>query len=88
MASVIPPAPAAKKLPHEMVMFGDARVDNYYWLRDDSRSDPVILAYLAEENDYTDRVMAGNFYSLRLIQSLLFLGFRVCCTFEYLWNLK
>lgn len=43
-----------------MVNFGDVRVDNYYWLRDDSRSDPHILAYLAEENEYADRVMAGT----------------------------
>ncbi|CAM8932749.1 unnamed protein product [Rhodiola kirilowii] len=59
MATAITP-PVAKKIPLEMEMFGDVRVDNYYWLRDDSRSDPEILAYLSAENDYADRVMAGT----------------------------
>ena len=30
------------------------RVDTYYWLRDDERTDPEVLAYLNEENDYYD----------------------------------
>ncbi|PHT73289.1 hypothetical protein T459_24074 [Capsicum annuum] len=45
--------PVAKKVSHEMELFGDIRVDNYYWLRDDSRSNPDILSYLNEENAYT-----------------------------------
>jgi oligopeptidase B len=28
------------------------RTDNYYWLRDDNREDPDVLAYLAAENAY------------------------------------
>ncbi|KAK6160537.1 hypothetical protein DH2020_003918 [Rehmannia glutinosa] len=52
--------PIAKKVRHEMEMFGDVRIDNYYWLRDDSRSDPQVLAYLHEENAYTDHVMSGT----------------------------
>ncbi|KAG0513718.1 hypothetical protein BDA96_10G126400, partial [Sorghum bicolor] len=32
--------PVAKKVPHQLVEHGDIHVDNYYWLRDDSRSDP------------------------------------------------
>ncbi|KAG0456887.1 hypothetical protein HPP92_022044 [Vanilla planifolia] len=40
-------------------MFGDVRTDDYYWLRDDSRSDPEILSYLKEENDYTSQAMSG-----------------------------
>lgn len=43
-----------------MEMFGDVRVDNYYWLRDDSRSDPEVLSYLHQENAYTDSVMSGT----------------------------
>lgn len=53
-----PPAP--KKVKHEMELFGDVRVDNYYWLRDDSRSNPDLLSYLHEENAYTDSVMSGT----------------------------
>lgn len=53
-------APVAKKVGHAMELFGDVRVDNYYWLRDDSRSSPEVLSYLQEENAYTDSVMAGT----------------------------
>ncbi|CAH9073484.1 unnamed protein product [Cuscuta europaea] len=56
----MPTPPVAKKVSHEMELFGDVRVDDYYWLRDDSRSDPEILAHLREENDYTDCVMSGT----------------------------
>ncbi|KAF5939459.1 hypothetical protein HYC85_023718 [Camellia sinensis] len=53
--------PMAKKVNHEMdELFGDVRVDSYYWLRDDSRSDPVVLSYLQQENDYTDFLMSGT----------------------------
>ncbi|KAF8021782.1 hypothetical protein BT93_G2039 [Corymbia citriodora subsp. variegata] len=52
--------PAAKKVEHRMEMFGDVRIDNYYWLRDDSRSDPDVLSHLRQENAYTDLVMAGT----------------------------
>uniref|UniRef100_A0A175YQ07 Prolyl endopeptidase n=1 Tax=Daucus carota subsp. sativus TaxID=79200 RepID=A0A175YQ07_DAUCS len=52
--------PVAKKVPHQMEMFGDVRVDNYYWLRDDSRSDPDVLAYLDQENAYTESIMSGT----------------------------
>ncbi|KAG6520120.1 protease 2-like [Zingiber officinale] len=50
--------PVAKKVRHEMEMFGDVRVDNYYWLRDDSRTDPEVLGYLKEENAYTELLMS------------------------------
>ncbi|GFQ03176.1 protease 2 [Phtheirospermum japonicum] len=52
--------PIAKKVKHEMEMFGDVRIDNYYWPRDDSRSDPEILAHLHQENAYADHVMSGT----------------------------
>uniref|UniRef100_K3Y085 Peptidase S9A N-terminal domain-containing protein n=1 Tax=Setaria italica TaxID=4555 RepID=K3Y085_SETIT len=53
-----PPPPVAKKVPRQLVDHGDVRVDNYYWLRDDSRSDPDVLAHLRAENDYTAAVMS------------------------------
>lgn len=53
-------APFAKKVKHEMEMFGDVRNDDYYWLRDDSRTDPEVLSYLKDENAYTDFVMADS----------------------------
>ncbi|KAF5737959.1 Prolyl oligopeptidase family protein isoform 1 [Tripterygium wilfordii] len=52
--------PVAKKVEHRMEMFGDVRVDNYYWLRDDSRTNPEVLSYLKEENDYTHSFMSDT----------------------------
>ena len=49
--------PAPAKRPHELTMHGDTRIDEYFWLRDDTRSDPEVLAYLEEENDWFDQVM-------------------------------
>src|SRR6202049_4427520 len=43
--------PAAKIVPKTMTMFGDTRVDNYFWLRD--RDDPDTIKYLEAENAYT-----------------------------------
>ena len=45
--------PHVVKAPH-----GAERVDEYYWLRDDTRKDPAMLAYLAAENAYADTLMA------------------------------
>ena len=50
-----PSEPVAVKKPHVLEAHGQQRVDNYYWLRDDTRSDPEVLAYLEAENDWTDR---------------------------------
>lgn len=46
-------APVAAKIPHQMTEHGVERIDNYYWLRDDSRSDAKMLDYLKQENAYT-----------------------------------
>ncbi|KAK7280658.1 hypothetical protein RJT34_25724 [Clitoria ternatea] len=56
--SQAPFPPAVKKVEHVMEMFGDVRIDNYYWLRDDSRSDPEVLSHLRQENAYTDSIMS------------------------------
>jgi oligopeptidase B len=34
------------------------RIDPYYWLRDDERRDPEVLAYLESENAYKERALA------------------------------
>ena len=47
----------AEKRPHEMTIHGDTRMDEYFWIRDDTRKDPQVLAYLEEENAYFDKVM-------------------------------
>ena len=49
-----------EKRPHKMTLHGDTRVDEYFWLRDDLRQDPQMLAYLEEENAYFASEMAHN----------------------------
>ncbi len=51
-------APIAPKRPHTIEIHGDARVDPWYWMRDDDREDPEILAHLAAENAHADAVLA------------------------------
>jgi oligopeptidase B len=51
-------APIAPKRPHVMEIHGDQRVDPWYWMRDDERTDEEILAHLRAENAYTDHVLA------------------------------
>ena len=45
-----PPKP--KKIPYKLEAHGDIRIDDYYWMRDDTRSDPELISYLESENDY------------------------------------
>jgi len=49
--------PMLEKRPHEMTLHGHTRNDEYYWLRDDSRKDPQMLAYLEAENAYFEKTM-------------------------------
>ena len=65
-ARAVPPV-AAKK-PHDVVSpFGAKRADPYYWLRDDARENPDMLAHLNAENGYADNVLAP----LKPLQSAL-----------------
>ena len=57
IASALLEQPVAAKRLHEMALHGHTRVDEYFWLRDDTRKDPEILAYLEEENAYFDKMM-------------------------------
>ena len=54
--SVTPPV--AKKESYELTAHGDTRVDDYYWMRDDSRTDAEVLSHLEKENSYADAVLA------------------------------
>ncbi len=47
--------PVAKIQPTTTILHGDARVDNYFWLRD--RDDPDTMRYLEAENAYTQTAM-------------------------------
>ena len=55
-----------------MELFGDIRVDNYYWLRNDSRKNPEVISYLQQENAYTEAMMSGMYPLPQL--SVCFLG--------------
>jgi len=64
-----PVPPDAEKRAHEVrAPHGAVRQDEYYWLRDDSREDKAMLAYLEAENGYVDQVMA----SLKPLQDALY----------------
>ncbi len=57
MTSLPVKQPIAEKHPHEMTLHGHTRVDEYFWLRDDTRKDQQVLAYLEQENAYFDKMM-------------------------------
>src|SRR6478736_2278905 len=59
--SPTPTPPVAGLRPHDVkAPFGATRNDPYYWLRDDTRKDPAMLAYLAAENAYADKLLASS----------------------------
>ncbi len=58
-AQTLPTPPDAERRPHVVkAPHGAERNDEYYWLRDDARKAPDMLAYLNAENAYADAVMA------------------------------
>ena len=55
-----------------MTQHGDTRTDNYYWLRDDSRSSKSMLSHLGKENRYTDEwFRLGRDYKAEILNELL-----------------
>jgi len=55
MATEMPEPPVAEKIPKELIIHGDTRVDDYYWLNE--RDNPQVIDYLTAENAYKDAVM-------------------------------
>jgi len=55
IATELPEPPVAEKIPKELTIHGDIRVDNYYWLKE--RENPKVIEYLTAENEYRDAVM-------------------------------
>ena len=47
-----PLPPVARVIPRVDTLFGDVRVDNYFWMRE--KSDPAVLEHLKAENAYTE----------------------------------
>lgn len=50
--------PKAKKIPKELIIHNDVRIDNYYWLND--KENKEVLAYLEAENNYYDAITANT----------------------------
>ena len=46
--------PKAKKVKKVLKKHNDLRIDNYYWLRDDTRKNKAVLNYLKTERAYHD----------------------------------
>jgi oligopeptidase B len=50
--------PIAKRIPKELTIHNDTRIDEYYWMNE--RENPDVVAYLNEENAYTAATMASH----------------------------
>lgn len=50
-------APVTPKITKVLEHFGDQRIDNYYWLRDDERADAKVLQHVDRENEYAAQIM-------------------------------
>lgn len=48
--------PIAERVPKDVSVHGDRRIDDYFWMRE--RSDPKVIAYLEAENAYTEAMTA------------------------------
>ncbi len=57
-AADLPVPPKAAKRPYTVPSPHGGRTDEYHWLRDDTRKNPEMLAYLAAENAYREAVLA------------------------------
>ena len=55
--TMITKPPVAKKVPKQTQIHGYTLVDDYFWLRDDKRENPEVLAHLKAENEYADAWM-------------------------------
>ena len=53
------PPPIAAVRPHPVNAPFGVRIDPYYWLRDDERKNPDVLAYLNAENAFRESSMAA-----------------------------
>jgi len=60
--------PVAARRPHSVISPHGTREDPYYWLRDDARTDPAVLAYLNAENTYANAVLAP----IKVLEDTLF----------------
>jgi oligopeptidase B len=57
-APQLPQPPVAAKKSYQVASPHGTREDEYYWLRDDKRESPQMLAYVNAENAYADAMLA------------------------------
>jgi oligopeptidase B len=68
--SIAPPIAAIR--PHAVSSPHGVRTDPYYWLRDDERANPEVLAYLTAENAYREQSLgAGKPFENALYQEIV-----------------
>lgn len=48
--------PVALRKPRQLILHGDVREDDYYWLNE--RDNPEVKAYLKQENEYLEKVLS------------------------------
>lgn len=65
-----PAPPVAITSPDTFREFGNVRIDNYFWLKD--KTNPKVLSYLTQENEYCNIVMANT----KTLQETLFNEFK------------
>ena len=62
----------AEKQPYLLQNHGDERIDNYYWMRDDSRDDPKVIKYLKNENKLSSEWFKSKFdHQSEIVNELL-----------------
>ena len=59
-AALIQPPKAEKRPKTLQDPHGQERQDPYYWMRDDDREDPAVLAHLEAENAYTKAALSDT----------------------------
>ncbi len=64
--------PAAPRRPHSLTAHGDTRIDDWFWLRSDDRSDAEVIAHLEAENahvaealEHTEALQAELFAEIK-----------------------
>ena len=61
-AATLPP-PLARRVPKDVTVHGDKRIDDYFWLRE--KDTPAVLDYLRAEAAYTDAAFGQRTAALR-----------------------
>ena len=60
------------KIPVVLEAHGDKRIDNYYWMRDDSRKDSKVIEYLKSENKLADKWFDSKYdYQTEIVDELI-----------------